>query len=115
MYKQNKPTKTLIVRNESYEAEGIEMKIERLFKNGEPISDTAPLIYQERKEGVEPAYNIKADRFDIAMEAMDKGSRSYRATREDRHKPKDKIENKIESKSESKSDPKGTPGANSPS
>lgn len=96
MYKQNKPGKTSIKRNTAYEGECIEKKVYRLFQNGEAIGDDAPLIYTERKDGVLPEYNIRADRFDIALEAMDKGSRSYRATREERHKPKEeqKTDNK---------------------
>ena len=31
-----------------------------------------PLIYTERKTGVNPEYNIRTDRFMIAMEAMGK-------------------------------------------
>ena len=38
----------------------------------EPIKDQVPLIYTERKTGVNPEYNIRTDRFMIAMEAMGK-------------------------------------------
>ena len=70
--------------NDSYEGEQIETKIERVMTLNEPISDTAPIIYTKRSDGVEPQYNIRTDRFDVALEAMDKVQRSYTARREDR-------------------------------
>ena len=56
--------------NQSYEGESIETKVERIVTNNEPISDGAPLIYTDRKEGVLPQYDIRTDRWDIAVEAM---------------------------------------------
>ena len=50
----------------------IEWKIERIVSNKEPISDGAPEIFTERKEGVKSAYNIRTDRWEIATEAMSK-------------------------------------------
>ena len=72
---------TGITINESLEGETIEMKIERILNNGEPITDGAPIIFTERKHGVQPDYNIRTDRFDVAIEAMDKVNRSHRARR----------------------------------
>lgn len=97
MYKITKPIKTTLKRNTSYKGETIEQKIERIVNNKEPISDGAPLIYTERNDGVLPAYDIRTDRFEIAVDAMDKVSKTYKAKREERHKPKmeektDKIE-----------------------
>ena len=54
------------------EGEYIEEKVRRITENGEPIEDGAPIIYTERKTGVNPEYNIRTDRFMIAMEAMGK-------------------------------------------
>ena len=48
----------------------------------EPITDGAPLIYTERKEGVIPAYDVRTDRFEIAVEAMGKVVKSNIAKRE---------------------------------
>lgn len=86
------PDKGTLRRNASYIGERLELKVQRMFNNNEPITDSAPLIYTERKDGVLPAYDIRTDRFDIAIEAMDKGSKSYRATREERQKPVEKKE-----------------------
>lgn len=53
------------------EGEYIEEKVRRITENGEPIEDGAPIIFTERKDGINPAYNIRTDRWDIAQEAMD--------------------------------------------
>ena len=78
--------KTLFSVNESYEAETLEQKIEKIMSSKEPIDETAPIIYTERKKGVQPEYNIRTDRFEVALEAMDKVSASYQAKREARIK-----------------------------
>ena len=84
MYKQNKPQKTSIKINQGYEGETIEQKINRIVNNNEPITDGAPLIYTERKHGVQPDYNIRTDRFEIAIDAMDKITKTQLAKRENR-------------------------------
>lgn len=61
---------------EIYEGESIETKCARVLQNNEPITDTAPIIYTAKEDGVLPAYNIRTDRFDIAMDAYDKISKS---------------------------------------
>lgn len=77
-------TGTNLIRvNNSTEGETIEMKIERIMSNQEPISDGAPLIYTDRDEGVLPAYDIRTDRFDVAIEAMDKVTKMNIAKREE--------------------------------
>lgn len=85
MYKQVRFRKSKMNTNESYVGETIEQKIRRIMSNGEPISDGAPLVYTERKDGVQPAYDIRTDRFEIAVEAMDKVTKSHKAKREARH------------------------------
>lgn len=61
---------------EIYEGESIESKCARILQNKEPITDTAPIIYTAKEDGVLPAYNIRTDRFDIAMDAYDKITKS---------------------------------------
>ena len=78
--------KTLFKVNDSYQAVTIEQKIEKIMNAKEPIDETAPIIYTERKQGVKPEYNIRTDRFEIALEAMDKVSSSYQAKRQERIK-----------------------------
>lgn len=73
---------------EIYEGESIETKCARVLQNNEPITDTAPIIYTAKEDGVLPAYNIRTDRFDIAMDAYDKISKSA-AKKETAPKPED--------------------------
>lgn len=68
------------------EGERIETKVDRIVHNNEPIKDGAPLIYTERKKGVQPEFNIRTDRFEVAIDAMDKVAKSYKARREERGK-----------------------------
>ena len=89
MYKTPKFAKTTLVVNESTEGETLEMKIDRFINNREPITDNGSnAIYMERKEGINAAYNIKTDRFDVALNAMDKISRSIEARRDEKAKMK---------------------------
>jgi hypothetical protein len=89
MYKKNTPNETNYHINESYVGETIETKIRRIVDNKEPITDGAPLIYTERKKGVEPQYDIRTDRFEIAIEAMDLVNKTHQAKREERQKLRD--------------------------
>ena len=73
---------------EIYEGESIETKCARILQNKEPITDTAPIIYTAKEDGVLPAYNIRTDRFDIAMDAYDKITRGS-AKKEQAVKPED--------------------------
>jgi hypothetical protein len=86
MYKKPEYNKTTLKVNQSLEGETIEQKIERVTTNKEPIKDGAPLIYTDRNEGVLAGYNIRTDRFEIAVEAMDKIQKSETAKRESKAK-----------------------------
>lgn len=79
---KNKPNVTNLRCNESYEGETIENKVRRITESNEPISDGAPLIYQERKDGVDPACDIRTDRFEIAVEATTAIQKTKQAKRE---------------------------------
>lgn len=54
------------------EGESIEQKVKRMVEEKEPIKDSAPMIYTEKKDGVIAGYDIRTDRWDIAISAMDK-------------------------------------------
>lgn len=56
---------------QSVEGESIEAKVQRVTQQGQPISDGAPIIFTEKKDGVLPQYDIRTDRWDIALMAMD--------------------------------------------
>lgn len=72
--------------NNSYIGETIEQKVNRITNNKEPITDGAPLIYTERNKGVGPEYDIRTDRWEVAVDAMDKVNKANLAKREERHK-----------------------------
>ncbi|AXH78068.1 MAG: hypothetical protein [Microviridae sp.] len=112
MYKQTKQFKNNIQVSKTYEGETIETKVRRITTNKEPIKDGAPLIYTERKDGVKPATNIKTDRFEIALEAMDKATKSHITNRDQRNKPKeDKKLTEEQKGTETKTDIGGTESA----
>lgn len=108
-YNYSKPTTTSIKVNDSYQGERLEEKIQRIVSNKEPISDSAPIVYTERKDGVLPQYDIRADRWDIAVEAMDAVSKTYKAKREERIGARAKANMEKEQRQENK----GTSGAGS--
>lgn len=82
MYRKQKVTRTKFNVNESVEGETIEQKIERITQNREPITDASPMYYTERKDGIRPEYDIRTDRFEIAVDAMDKATKGRIAKRE---------------------------------
>lgn len=81
MYNKKKATRTSFQINGSVKGETIEKKMRRILNSNEPISDGAPLIYTERKDGVLPEYDIRTDRFEIAVEGMDMVTKSLLAKR----------------------------------
>lgn len=94
-----KYSKSRLTSVEITEGEPIEHKIERVVSNKEPITDGAPSIFTERKDGVVSAYNIRTDRWEVATEAMDKVSGSIQAKRDAKGKvSKPKEESKSETK-----------------
>jgi hypothetical protein len=110
MYKYKKPNKSSLTSVEKLEGEPIEHKIERIVSNNEPITDGAPEIFTERKDGVLSAYNIRTDRWEIAAEAMDKVQGSIQAKRDNKGKTSEKKEETKVVKLETK---KGDSGAES--
>lgn len=57
---------------ETFEGELLEDKVKRIVENNEPITDGATLSYTKRADGVRPEYNIRTDKWDVAMETMGK-------------------------------------------
>lgn len=73
-----------------YEGESIEKKVRRIVETKEPISDGAAPIYTEKKDGVRPEFDIRTDKWDLALDAMDKvnadkiaKSKAYGVSQED--------------------------------
>lgn len=54
------------------EGENILTKIRRILDENEPLTDGAPLIYTPKADGVRPEYDIRTDKWQIAINAMDR-------------------------------------------
>lgn len=78
--------RTKLEVNKSTQGETIEEKCRRIENNKEPITDGAPIIWTPRHEGVLPQYDIRTDRFEVAIDAMDTVQKSTRAKRENFYK-----------------------------
>lgn len=106
IYRKSKKNKTALNVNTGYEAEMIERKIERMVNNNEQIDgmDNVPLIFTERKEGVGEAYNVRTDRFEVAIEATDRVHKGRAAKRQNVAKAEVKDE-KGEGKSDGGAEP----------
>lgn len=64
--------------NLTYQAEPREVKLRKII-SGEAnnVEDGVfPTIYTEKKDGVQPEFDIRTDRFEIAIDAMDKINQS---------------------------------------
>lgn len=83
MYKKIYQSRTTIERNESVEGETIETKVKRALTNGEGVRETAQIIYTERKQGVMPEFDPRTDRWEVAIDAMDKISKDNTAKRKE--------------------------------
>lgn len=80
---------TLLKVNNSLEGETIEMRVEKIISNKEPISDSAEIIYTDRKDGVLPDYDIRSDKWDYAIDAMDKVNKARISKREEYYKKRE--------------------------
>lgn len=87
--------------NNALIGEPIERKIERMINNNEPTSGdgSVPLIYTERKDGVLAGYDIRTDRWEVALDAatkVHKGSVAKRDAKDAAQKAADVVD-KVES------------------
>lgn len=78
---------------EPFEGESIEEKVSKLIENNEPITDGAPIIFTEKKDGVLPQYDIRTDKWDIAQSAMDLANASKIAKSKGLKKPEEPQQN----------------------
>lgn len=81
-YRQNQIGKSQMTSVKTVEGQTMETMVARFMNNQTDIERNQPLIYTERREGVLAGYDIRTDRFEIALEAMDKSSKSMSAKRE---------------------------------
>lgn len=64
--------------NLTYQAEPREVKLRKII-NGEANNmedGVFPTIYTEKKDGVQPEYDVRTDRFEVAIDAIDKINQS---------------------------------------
>ena len=64
--------------NLAYQAEPREVKLRKII-NGESSNmedGVFPTIYTEKKDGVQPEFDIRTDRFEVAIDAIDKINQS---------------------------------------
>ena len=81
MLRARTKSSTSIVNDFARKGETIEEKVRRIVSNKSPITDGAPIVYQRRDEGVQAGFNIRTDRHEVAIDAMDAVSRSRIAMR----------------------------------
>lgn len=90
--------------NLTYQADPREVKLRKII-NGESndMEDGVfPTIYTEKKDGVQPEYDIRTDRFEVAIDAIDKINQSIA---NQIVKSKGKTETTEDSGTEPKTDP----------
>ena len=74
--------KSTVKVNNGTEGEAIEKAIKRAIENGESLGDQVGLIYTARRDGVLAGYDIRTDRFDVALEGINVAQKSALAKRE---------------------------------
>lgn len=64
--------------NLTYQAEPREVKLRKIISGESSNMEDGvfPTIYTEKKDGVLPEYDIRTDRFEVAIDAMDKINQS---------------------------------------
>ena len=62
----------------TYEAEPREVKLRKIISGESSNMEDGvfPTIYTEKKDGVRPEYDIRTDRFEVAIDAIDKINQS---------------------------------------
>lgn len=94
MYKKQQLPKQTMRGIKAYPAESIEKKVARVLSNKEPIKDQAPLIYTDRKDGVQPDYDIRTDKYEYLVEGHDALAKSKRAKRDNIGKAQAELDKK---------------------
>lgn len=82
-WKGQKRSKTpLYCENDTAEGESIERKVEKMFAGNETVDLVRSPIYQQRREGINPAYDIRTDRHEQLREAVEKSTEKYYEARQ---------------------------------
>lgn len=64
--------------NLAYQADPREVKLRKIISGESSNMEDGvfPTIYTEKKDGVQPEFDIRTDRFEVALDAMDKINQS---------------------------------------
>lgn len=81
MFFKNRIERTTIKRNDSTLGEPIENVVRRAMYSGEPIDHSSPMIYQTRAEGINPLFDIRSNRMELAAEATNAATKDILAKR----------------------------------
>ena len=92
IYNTRPTSKTRLSGRIPFLGERLEVKIKRMAENKEPITEISEPVYGSRADGVQPSTNIRSDRWDAAIDAMDVISKSRVAKRDNKHETKGAIE-----------------------
>lgn len=65
-----------ITRIPTEQGESIEEMVRRCVATNEPIDAIAPMVYTLESNGVMPEFNIRTDKNDLALDAVDKYQKS---------------------------------------
>jgi hypothetical protein len=68
--------------NQSQTGQTIESQIINAQTKGEKLEGNSVLQYSERREGVKPQFDIRTDRFDVALDGFTKIEKSQYAKRQ---------------------------------
>ncbi|AXH76221.1 MAG: hypothetical protein [Microviridae sp.] len=105
MYRKAIFEETTMHLENKMEGETIEDKVNRLVQNKEPIKDGVPIIFTDRKDGVNQAYNIRTDRWEVAVDAMERLAKSKIAKRDEVAKTGDQGDGKVIEMKDGKPEP----------
>lgn len=88
--------KSSIRFNETYKAEPREVKLRRILagESNDLEDNVFPIVYTNRDDGVMPAYDIRTDRFEVALDAIDKIGKAEAAKIAKRKEGTNKNQNK---------------------
>lgn len=89
MYKKTPANITTMKVNKSFEGESIEQKLNRIISNKEPIKDTMPMVYTDRRDGVVPEFDPRRDKFEEMIDARDTVTKNQLAKRNTPDKSQD--------------------------
>lgn len=106
-------TPRTIKGQQTYTAESLEKKLQRVMSNNEAIKDSAPLIYTDRKDGVLPDYDMRTDKYEYLVDGFDKAAKSKRAKRDgiaEATKDLDKKNEALKNEAAKSDKPKGSDG-----